>query len=277
MRLIEPYQRYVSNELSHFVGRGYPKQTQYQRLLKILGSGLLTYAPDKPNETLGEILIHPDARISANELYYPGMVCFCDIPVQDLTIHIRKYSPFGLAFSKDFVIQKGGTPVYYLPRQARVRTSKRLSPERTSQLAEKSLSLGRASIEREEEDWEVTTKAEYFDKMLQTYQKVVNLINELINKTSTVRDPEENLRHYYDLTDFRLFLDFHVFSYLKFFDHGLVGYHPDNYYFEREWRIVGSLRFDMDDIIRVFIPKEYAKQFRKDCPNYYGQITFVDT
>lgn len=275
--MIQLSQRYVSKELSHFVGRGCPEQTQYQRLLKILRSGCLTYLPDTPNETLGEILIHPDAKISENELYYPGMVCFCDIPIQDLNIHMRKYSHFGLAFSKDFIIKKGGTPVYYLPREARVRTPKRLSSERMSLLAEKNLRLGRTSVEREEEDWEITTKAEYFDKMLKTYQKVVGLFTELINKTSAVRDPEENLRHHYDLTDFRLFLDFHVFSYLKFFDHDLLDYHPDNYYFEREWRIVGNLRFDMDNIVRVFITKEYATQFRKDCPEYYGQITFVDT
>jgi hypothetical protein len=177
--LIEPSQQYVSKELSHFVGRGHPEQTQYQLLLRILRSGWLTYSPDNPNESLGEILIHPDAKISKNELYNPGMVCFCDIPVQDLTIHTRKYSCFGLAFSKEFVIKKGGTPVYYLPRKARVRTPKRLSPERMSQLAEKNLSLGRASIELEEEDWEVTTKAEYFDKMLQTYQKMMSLLSEL--------------------------------------------------------------------------------------------------
>jgi hypothetical protein len=275
--LVEPSQQYVSKELSHFVGRGHPEQTQYQLLLRILRSGWLTYSPDKPNEALGEILIHPHAKISANELYNPGTVCFCDIPVQDLTIHMRKYSSFGLAFSKEFVIKKGGAPVYYLPREARVRTPKRLSPERMSQLAEKNLSLGRASIELEEEDWEVTAKAEYFDKMLQTYQKVLSLLTELISRTSAGRDPQESLTHYYDLTDLRLFLDFHVFSYLKFFDHDLLDHHPENYYFEREWRIVGSLRFDIDDIIRVFIPKAYAKQFREDCPAYFGQITFVDT
>lgn len=274
--MIEPSQRYVSKELSHFVGRGHPEQTQYQLLLKILRSGWLTYLPDKPNEALGEILIHPHAKISENELYSPGMVCFCDIPVQDLTIHMQKYSSFGLAFSKDFIIKKGGTPVYYLPREARVRTPKLLSSERMSQLAAKNLSLGRASIELEEEDWEVTTKAEYFDKMLQTYQKVMSFLNELINKTSAGRDPQENLRHHYDLTDLRLFLDFHVFSYLKFFDNDLLDHHPENYYFEREWRIVGSLRFGIDDMARVFMPKAYAKQFREDCSDYFGQITFVD-
>jgi hypothetical protein len=276
VRLTEPSQRYVSKELSHFVGRGHPEQTQYQLLLRILRSGWLTYSPDKPNEALGEILIHPDAKISENELYNPGTVCFCDIPVQDLAIHVRKYSPFGLAFSKDFVTKKGGSPIYYLPREARVRTPKRLSPERISQLAEKNLNLGSTSINLENEDWEVTTKAEYFNKMLQTYQKVLPLFSQLINKTSTCRDPKENLRYHYDLTDLRLFLDFHVFSYVKFFDHALLDAHPENYYFEREWRIVGSLRFHIDDIIRVVIPKKYAKQFRKNCPDYFGQITFVD-
>ncbi len=98
--MTEPSQRYVSEELSHFVGRGYPQQTQYEVLLKILRSGLLTYSPDEPNKTYGEIVIHPDAKISENELYYPGMVCLCDIPVQDLAIHMRKYSSFASRFRK---------------------------------------------------------------------------------------------------------------------------------------------------------------------------------
>jgi len=271
--MIEKSQRYVSRELSHFVGRGYSEPDQYSLLVKILQSGWLTYSPDSPNESLGEILIRPNAKISENELYNPGMVCLCDIPIQDLAIHIRKYSPFGLAFSKAFVIKSGGTPVYYLPRQAKVRTRKRLSSERVDQLAKKNLNPERMSIEIEDQDWALTTKADYFDKMLEKYHEALRLFSDLINQSP---NHPRKLDHHYDLDDLRLFLDFHVFSYVKFFDHNLPEYDIENYYFEREWRIINSLKFELEDVIRVLIPKKYAKHFRQDCPNYFGQITFID-
>jgi len=71
-------------------------------------------------------------------------------------------------------------------------------------------------------------------------------------------------------------LDFHVFSYLKFFNHLYPDDHPDNFYFEREWRVVGNVGFKMEDAKRVFIPEKCAKQFRQDCPQYYGQLTFLE-
>jgi hypothetical protein len=40
----------------------------------------------------------------------PDMVCFCDIPFEDLSIHVKKYSFTGLSFTKDFVASKGGCP-----------------------------------------------------------------------------------------------------------------------------------------------------------------------
>ena len=67
-----------------------------------------------------------------------------------------------------------------------------------------------------------------------------------------------------------------VFSHIKFFDHTLSEDHNDNYYFEREWRILGNLYFRLGDIQRVIIPESFAKKFRKDYPDYYGQISFVD-
>lgn len=45
--------------------------------------------------------------------------------------------------------------------------------------------------------------------------------------------------------DMERFLSFHIFSYLKFFDHSLNDDHEDNYYFEREWRVIGNIHFSI--------------------------------
>ena len=42
------------------------------------------------------------------------MVCFSDIPVPDLGIHMGKFSRFGLAFNKSLLIKRGANPVFYV-------------------------------------------------------------------------------------------------------------------------------------------------------------------
>ncbi len=78
------------------------------------------------------------------------------------------------------------------------------------------------------------------------------------------------------ITDLNWFFNYSIFSYLKFFDQSLSEDDPENYYFEREWRVLGEVKFDIKDVRRVLLPEEYAKRFREDLPDYYGQITFLE-
>ena len=68
----------------------------------------------------------------------------------------------------------------------------------------------------------------------------------------------------------------HVLSYIKFFDNKLLENHADNYYFEREWRVLGNFCFRIEDVQRVIMPESFAKDFRRDFPGYCGQLSFVD-
>jgi hypothetical protein len=67
-----------------------------------------------------------------------------------------------------------------------------------------------------------------------------------------------------------------LFSYFKFFDHRKAEDDPDNYYFEREWRIVGNLQFEIDDVKSVLIPSQYSREFREKFPQYIGQVVFTN-
>ena len=71
------------------------------------------------------------------------------------------------------------------------------------------------------------------------------------------------------------FLNFHIFSYIKFYDHTYADDHDDNYYLEREWRVVGNVNFSIEDIETIFMPKAFAKRFRADFPSYNSQLVFV--
>src|ERR1700682_692447 len=112
-------QRYVSKELTHFVGKTLKSEDdKYRALLQIVSSGYL-----RPSSSVSSISEHSFGysinfvkSFSENAMYNPDMICFCDIPVQDLMIHQRKYSKFGISFLKSFLITKGTAPVFYIPK-----------------------------------------------------------------------------------------------------------------------------------------------------------------
>src|SRR5580704_16030974 len=130
-------QRYVSSELSHFVGKGKPEDEQYDILVnKILKSGWLTYPPH--DHTLARSLAVDFSKpLSTDEALQYKVVCFCDIPEPDLPIHVDKYSKFGLAFKKDFLIGRGASPVFYVANEAPVSAKQFFAvPEFKSRLEE---------------------------------------------------------------------------------------------------------------------------------------------
>lgn len=234
-------QRYISKELTHFVAR--QKETtdeQYIALSEILKQGQLSHSPDKPFQAGIGVEVNHKAKMTDNDMFVPDMVCFCDIPLGDLDLHIQKYSCFGLSFKKDFIVAQGGSPVFYIPKKAAVRHSH-----------------------------VAKHKGEHFDKLSHS---IYNYF------TKSLCKPPDNLlsAEREQFSDYSILLAFHIFSYLKFFDHTLEDDHRDNYYFEREWRVLGSLDFSIEDVHRIIMPNSYAEKFRQDFPEYYGQLTSVN-
>ena len=217
-------QRYISSELTHFVGKGSLEdfELQYLKLCSILSTKRLTHDVKnlkKSDRTFG-IRIPPDGKLSQNGMIDTDMVCFCDIPVEDLEIHTQKYGYFGLSFSKEFIASRGGAPVFYIPQRT----------------------------------------AEEFDKLIEIRPEI-----------DPFKSPDEGDQARIKMFSFALEK---VFSYLKSFDYRLPEDNEENYYFEREWRLLGSLTFILKDVRRVFLPEFYAERFRKKFPDYYGQVTF---
>lgn len=44
------------------------------------------------------------------EMINPKCVCFSDIPIDKISLHVKKYSKFGLGFARDFLHKKGANP-----------------------------------------------------------------------------------------------------------------------------------------------------------------------
>jgi hypothetical protein len=72
------------------------------------------------------------------------------------------------------------------------------------------------------------------------------------------------------------FFAFRLISHMKFFDETLDDEDPENFYMEREWRVVGNVKFELNDVRRVIIPEAYASRFRQAIPQFVGQVSFSD-
>ena len=97
-------QRYVASDLTHFVGRGIDEEGQYNLLIKILKGGWLTHPPHDPHKQM-ELEFGPRPLLSSGD-YEVKCVCFCDIPLADISVHMTKYSRFGISFAKETLIEK---------------------------------------------------------------------------------------------------------------------------------------------------------------------------
>ena len=234
-------QRYISNELTHFLGRSLPSdEARYELLLKVIRNGFLTHPPHNPNiRNFSSMTVGEGVKVSENDLYAPGVICFCDIPIADFKIHTQKYGPFGISFRKPFLIRRGANPVFYVARESRVRQSL----------------MGKVN------------RAEFFDRVVQDYQRYTHRRNE--------NQEGQELLYQEWFHRFRRLFELHFLGLVKFFDSNLPEDHPENYYMEREWRLMGMLEFRINDVERIILPRSFGERLRKDLPDFAGQVTFI--
>jgi Putative abortive phage resistance protein AbiGi, antitoxin len=236
-----PKQRYVSPELTHFVGRGLSEDKQYSLLVNvILKEGCLKFPPIDANRCIeglsGNLPLVGGTSDDDTEAAYSQRVCFCDIPVTDLEIHMNKYSRFGLSFLKDFLVRKGANPVLYVAED---------SPALSFRLPEST----------RDEPW----------PRRRVFQR-------------NIEELEKYRRKYRGKIPWHLeyFQDILVFPFIKYFGHSASDEAEANVYMEREWRVIGDVSFTLTDVHRVFMPERYVERFQADLPDYKGKLTCSD-
>ena len=174
-------------------------------------------------------------------MFEPNCVHFADIPEGELEIHISKYSKFGLAFYKSFLIKKGVNPVFYI--------------EENSTIYKKDFS----SLDK----YELTNREKYYQEycsktIFYFMQKYLHCCK---NNKVELQDTWEI---YYFL--------FNLFSHFKVFNNNLEDNDPDNYYFEREWRATNNINFKLLDVVKVILPENKKKQFEFDFPELKDKL-----
>ena len=246
------FQRYVSDELMHFVGARFlgNLERQYEVLVEILHTGQLKAQfrgpdgkihgmfPCKGNAKASVLTTDPSGTFADGTLYLGTTVCFCDIPLADLGIHMGKYGQFGLSFRKSFLVPKGASPVFYVAADAIV------GEERLGQKIER-IARGINDFWACAQDLDLAAKSKTDAKL------------------------NSALRAIFELPSYLL-------ASLKFFDSQELPDSLANTYMEREWRVARDISFELKDVYRVILPETYAQHFHDDFPDYSAQVTFAE-
>ena len=247
-------QRYISKELTHFIGRDLPEEEQYSLLVTILQSSFLSHPPHNPMIS-GGYSYESWNSLCENEMFEPSVICFCDIPLPDMKIHIGKYSPFGLSFLKSFLVEKGANPVFYISKNSMVADF---------------------DYDIDKNEYRIISninRCKFFDDKLGDFMELFIQIEEVLKERN-----ENNSKEYLmKLFKLKLFMHMHLFCFIKFFDDTKTDDDHDNFYMEREWRLIGNLNFELKDVYRVILPETYGKRFQQDMPGFYGQVSYVET
>lgn len=213
-------------------------------MTKILKEGWITFPPHQNSISPGQIEIDSFKERKINEMFNPKCVCFADIPKEQLKIHMEKYSKFGIGFSKSFLVEKGANPVFYI--------------EENSLVYKRNFSANTL---------ELTKKVDYYQENCS--KAMWYFISRYLPYCQKSED------EFRDTWEIYLFLT-DVFSHFKVWNNYLEDNDPDNYYFEREWRAINNIDFQLSDILTIIIPKSYEKRLREDLPEYTGKIEFSD-
>lgn len=282
---------YVSSELTHFVGRPLGSDSdRYDLLCKIIHDGVLmdpshigqrhsifrVAGRPVPGKEVTDDLIYTsdpsvrhdiEAKLSDNSLLQFEVVCFCDIPFDNLGTHCSKYGCFGLAFSKSFLVAQGASPVMYIPKPGSfamtLREVRLLSGE---VLYEESKSGTRA---------EIIDELYNFHNLRLLYTRYKTLEDQFVDAKST-NDVDEVVQKLRTSLIYQTALEALIFGYLKFFDPTLPPDHVHNYYMEREWRVAGRVHFRAADIRRIYVSEEFIDRAWAELPVLAGsQITTI--
>jgi hypothetical protein len=232
---------YTSTELFHFVGRADPlnHERNWDVVRTVLKQGWISHPPHERGWGKVGYHIDLDADLVRGDLLVPSVTCYCDIPLQSLNIHNRKYGYFGLSFSRAYLIEYGARPVMYVPSDAGNWRSVAAAHLKEWQAVLAGLRQPSAMTYAE--------PARILGRDLQTLDEVVSATRSVYEK------------------DFLAFV--------KPFDPHLTDDHPDNYYMEREWRKYGNLRCGPDDVTRVVVERSFAERARQEFPQFAEKIT----
>jgi Putative abortive phage resistance protein AbiGi, antitoxin len=237
-------ERYESDLLTHFVGKRLRNDDErFALLVQILKEGQLRGS--------GRNVVSA-GTISAREMFDPDIVCFCDIPLGGLAIHIEKYSAFGIAFEKKALARHGGaSPVFYVALGSTVFDPGAGARVTRGQFFDKMAHL----IFKQLDESASRDKEEAFPISASVNGRAVEPGDRILTARSDT--PSVAIQH---------FMNSEILPFIVPFDETLPIDHINNYYMEREWRVRGALRFTLADISQILVPTRFVVELERSFP-----------
>lgn len=240
------HQPYTSDTLVHFVGWGRPADhaANFDTLSKVLASRRVSHPPHTDDGDRTAYTVDTSQPLRSEKLLVPTVTCFADIPPGSLGIHVSKYGSFGLGFRRQFLIAAGARPVTYVPVSST--------------------------------DWQNAHSGGYFLKDLNaTYIGFKKYYDDRIDDAGK---PVSRAMGKVPTTDnevlraLKSVLEKGILAYIKPFDAEVPVVGATSFYMEREWRKFGYLRFDLSDLVVVWVAAGYKHQVASLYPALANQI-----
>jgi hypothetical protein len=86
-------------------------------------------------------------------------------------------------------------------------------------------------------------------------------------------DPGEARAQLLAMVEFMMGTFCYMHGLTKVFNPALADNDPENFYLEREWRVIGQVRFTAADVARVLVPKGFGDRLRDDEGRFGGEVT----
>jgi len=238
---------YTSGELFHFVGFSSPNDDarNYEKLSKVLNDGWISSPPH--HKSWGKIgyRVEWPQQLHSEKLIVPDVTCYADIPFECLSIHTAKYGKFGVALARDYLIKYGARPVMYIPMSAN--------------------------------DWQSIhgqTLLKDIETIVKSFnEQVIRLSPESLNNVRDVGAPLTSPEAASSAMKSMVFKDFLAF--LKPFNSELDLHDPNNFYMEREWRRLGNMEIQAEQLTKVVVAKGYKERTASDFPLYSNHIVEI--
>jgi len=200
------------------------------------------------------------------------IVCFCDIPQDDLVIHCAKYSCFGMAFPRQFLVDRGAAPVMYVPKPGWYKAVIRSHDCHSGK-------LNREVVTEGDKASRIDAAFDFHNHKLTNdlYMRLQDRMGKAFRQRKTVDDVLSVEDDLHQLLMYQTIIETLLFGHLKFFDPTLPPNHVDNYYMEREWRVAGKVEFAVKDIANLYVAQAFLNQATQDFPDLAGNIIALDT
>ncbi|MCJ1886087.1 abortive infection system antitoxin AbiGi family protein [Pseudomonas sp. LA21] len=246
------HQPFTSDNFYHMVGWGIlhndsistdqKNEACYQQLKQIISFGYIAGrgvdGNFHPTEGNVEISINTDGHLLNGDfdgfLVKGAITCFADIPWDSLGLHAGKYGLFGFGVSSAHLAKAGARPVIYVPYDTGV-----VEPGYRGQ-----------GLLRN-----ITNEAVKLYKVVNDYEDANNPEDE---------DGNIYVEKHHEWSSLNAILLRDVAAYIKPYNRNLDIKHPECYYTEREWRLLGNVRIIPSQVPVIVVAKGYKERLLQE-------------